>query len=99
MPQKDRPPSPEAGKDLRGPADVSAAHGLGRKWSSEELNLLKRLAGEKHRASAIAVTLGRTEAAVRGKALCSGIRLVSNRRPQPVSLRLARGSSPTDVSA
>lgn len=66
---------------------VGRAFKRGRKWTLEEVQALRRLAADGHRASVIARLMDRTEAAVRGKSLCCGIDLVSDRKPQPITLR------------
>jgi hypothetical protein len=56
-------------------------------WRAEELCVLRQLAAQGVKASRIASTLRRTEASVRGKAFGCGIRLTSERSPNPVTLR------------
>ena len=56
-------------------------------WRADEIDTLRDLAALGWRAGDIASVLCRTEASVRGKASGTGIHLVSDRKPKPVTLR------------
>lgn len=57
------------------------------KWSPDEVEELRYLAGQGLRPSVIARQLGRTVAGVRGKAISCGIPLVGERSRAGVTLR------------
>jgi hypothetical protein len=57
------------------------------KWTQDEVRVLRELASNERSVSSIAQIIGRSEAAVRGKAYNEGIALLSERRLQRLPLR------------
>lgn len=60
----------------------------GSEWSPQEMAELRQLAMRRLKAKTIAGLLGRTTAAVRGKAANCGIDIISDRAPTHIPMRL-----------
>ena len=81
----------QARRELACPAVSDRA---GSDWSAEEVAELRQLALRRLRAATIAGMLGRSPAAIRGKAANCGIDIVSDRAAAPVTLRRFRTVDP-----
>ena len=75
---------------LRDPSDHVSSGKAGSEWSPEEVAELRQLAMRRLKAGTIAGMLGRTPAAIRGKAANCGIAILSDRESEPVTLRRFR---------
>ena len=79
-----------ARRALRDPDSQPSLAKAGSEWSAAEVDELRQLAMRRLKAATIAGMLGRTPAAVRGKAANCGIDIVSDRAIEPIVLRRLR---------